>query len=118
MLKTPTLVGQMGLTKNELCKELNQCFESIYGEWDQGNSFHICEDYYLSDDEIRNIKDYCKEWLQQVNRHNKYWSCRINYVEGGSRGGIMICCGWWETDRAYVEYSYDDESESELVSDK
>jgi hypothetical protein len=106
----------MGLTKSELCKELNEAFDSIYGEWENNISIHLYPNTNFSSKSIANIKDYCNQWLQFVNRHNKWWGCHIEFITNnrGFDRGFMMICSWQELDRVEVEFNMDDESETEL----
>jgi hypothetical protein len=106
----------MGLTKKELCEELNEAFAEIGGEWENNTSLHLYPQTKFSPKQIQNIKDYIENWLEFVNRHNNFWICHIEFLTN-SRGfdyGFMMICSWKEINRVDVCSEMDEESETEL----
>jgi hypothetical protein len=121
MLKTCTPVGQMGLTKRELCKELNEAFENIYGDWENTQVIEL-SDFKITKESVDEVLKYTKEWLEMVNRHNEVYECRIGSicrVNGDDNTNYFrLTCSWCEIDKSYVECTYDDDSDTELLSYK
>jgi hypothetical protein len=116
MLKVYTPVGQMGLTKRELCDELNEAFAEISGEWENNTSLHLYPQTTFTPQQITNIKNYCERWLEFVNRHNHFWICHLEFLTNnrGFDKGFMMICSWREINRVEVYAEMDDASDTEL----
>ena len=111
----------MGLTKKELSAKLNEAFDSIYGEWDESFTIDLSE-YKFDKDGVDRVSDYRNEWVDWVNRHNMHYQCRVSLISRidsyDNTDYLHLTCRWCEIDRMYVEFTYDDDSETELLSDK
>jgi hypothetical protein len=111
----------MGLTKSELSAKFNEAFESIYGEWKKCVVIDLTK-YKITREIVDEVCKYKNEWCDMVNRHNQYYECRINSISRSNGDDTTnyfhLTCRWTEIDRFYVEYTYEDDSESVLAEDK
>ena len=111
----------MGLTKSELAAKFNEAFESIYGDWNERVVIDLTE-YKITRETVDEVLKYKNDWLEMVNRHNEYYECRIGSISkvigDDTTNYLRLTCSWTEIDRFYVEYTYNDDSDTELLSDK
>jgi hypothetical protein len=65
---------------------------------------------------------YKNEWLEKVNNENQYYECRIGSIArtngDDTTNYLRLTCCWAEMNNFYVEYTYNDDSDTELLSDK
>jgi hypothetical protein len=111
----------MGLTIRELSEKLNGAFESIYNDWRNHQTIDL-SDYKITRESVDEVLKYSRLWLEIVNEHNEFYECQIGSfcrVNGDDTTNYFrLTCSWREKDKSYVECRFEDDDDTEILSNK